>query len=122
METAIELKGLSFYAYHGVMPQEKKVGNRFLVDLTFEVDVSKALYSDDLKDTINYAEVYDLVAKEMAIPSKLLEHIAGRVISSLHQSFPSIHRVKLKITKVNPPFKAQLEGVSLFVKETFDEE
>ncbi len=77
---AIELKGMTFFAYHGAMEQERKVGNSFVVDLHLFLDLTPAATSDNLEDTVNYASVYELVKEEMAIPSNLLEHAAGRII------------------------------------------
>ncbi len=74
MTTKIELRRMTFYAYHGVAPQETRVGNTFIVDLILTAPLENAVWSDDLSDTINYATVYETVKAEMAIPSRLLEH------------------------------------------------
>lgn len=116
MKTSIELSGMRFYAYHGVFEQEQKVGNWFLVDLVLYVDISKAVHSDCLTDTINYALVYDWVAQEMQQPSLLIEHVAGCIIEHIAQECPSIQSVRVKVTKQNPPFKGQIEGVSVVVE------
>ena len=58
MTTKIELEKMRFYAYHGVMPQETKVGNDFVVDLILTAPLEQAVKSDELDDTINYAAVY----------------------------------------------------------------
>ena len=72
MTTKIELRRMTFYAYHGVAPQETRVGNTFIVDLILTAPLENAVWSDDLSDTINYATVYETVKAEMAIPSRLL--------------------------------------------------
>lgn len=71
MTTKIELRRMTFYAYHGVAPQETRVGNTFIVDLILTAPLENAVWSDDLSDTINYATVYETVKAEMAIPSRL---------------------------------------------------
>ena len=82
MTTKIELRRMTFYAYHGVAPQETRVGNTFIVDLILTAPLENAVWSDDLSDTINYATVYETVKAEMAIPSRLLEHAAGRILKA----------------------------------------
>ena len=79
MTTYISLNKLRFHAFHGVMEQERRVGNDFEVSLTVEYPFEKAMESDDLCDTLNYAELYDVIAAEMRQPSDLLEHLAGRI-------------------------------------------
>ena len=77
-EGYVFLQDVRFHAFHGVMPQETKVGADFLVNLRIGYPIGKAMDTDEVTDTLNYAEVYALVAQEMKQPSKLLEHVAGR--------------------------------------------
>ena len=104
-DTQIELRNLTFYAYHGVLPEERSQGNAFVVDLTLDADVRRAVYTDALSDTINYAEVYEVVAREMAIPSQLLEHVCGRIAVALLDSFVALQRVRVCVAKKNPPIE-----------------
>ena len=115
MNSNIFLKGLEFYSFHGVSPQEREVGNTFLVDVTIECDLSKASLSDDLNDTINYAKVFELVKQEMEIPSLLLEHVGGRILRAILKQFEQAASVEVKVSKVNPPIGGQVEmiGVTL---------
>ena len=93
MITQIKLQTMTFYAYHGVAQQETKVGNTFIVDLKITAPLEKAVWSDDLRDTINYADVYEVVKREMAVPSRLLEHVAGRIVKALKVKFPMIAEI-----------------------------
>ena len=79
-EGYVILKDVRFHAFHGVMPQETKVGADFLVNLRIGYPLEKAMESDEVGDTLNYAEVYDLMKQEMKQPSKLLENVAGRIV------------------------------------------
>ncbi len=116
MTTSISLNKMQFFAYHGVAEQERIVGNTFEVTLTIDCDITKAVESDDLNDTINYAEIYDCVKQEMDIPSKLLEHVAGRIIKSLKANFgEKITGGTITVAKTRPPFKCQLENVTITV-------
>lgn len=102
MRTSIHIRALRFYAHHGVLPQEQKVGNYFKVETTLYTDFSRALVTDELTDTLNYAEVCKIISDEMAIPSRLLEHVAGRITNSLRSHYPQITGGRLIVTKEKP--------------------
>ena len=116
MTTKIELRRMTFYAYHGVAPQETRVGNTFIVDLILTAPLENAVWSDDLSDTINYATVYETVKAEMA---RLLEHAAGRILKALKERFPQITEVELVLSKLNPPFGGDIHSASIILKEGF---
>jgi len=109
----IELKKMVFYAYHGVLGQERIVGNTYSVDLKLFFDMSKAIESDRIEDTINYAEVYGLVKEEMAIPSNLIEHIAGRIIRKIKQKYPVVLKIKIRLAKMNPPIAGEIQEAAV---------
>lgn len=104
---------MRFYAYHGVLEQETKVGNQFVVSLRLEVETLESLHSDALEDTINYAQVYAIVEEQMRTPSKLLEYVAGRIATALLGRFAQILRVELRLTKLNPPFRGDVASASV---------
>ena len=109
----ITLKELRFHAFHGVMPQERTVGADFLVSLRLGYDLTKAMQSDEVADTLNYAEVHALVRQEMERPSALLEHVAGRIAQVLFDYDKRILSVDLWLTKVNPPMGADCQGAGV---------
>lgn len=111
----ILLENVKFYAFHGVLPQERKVGNDYQVSLRIGYDISRAMVSDDVNDTLNYAEVYQLLSQEMSVPSALLERVAGRIGDRLFRKFPAIQSIDLTIIKVNPPMGADSEGAGVEV-------
>lgn len=120
MSSKIYLRNVRFHAFHGVLPQEGIVGNDYLVNLVLDYDFSSAMTTDDLQGTLNYAEVYQKVREEMAVPSKLLEHVAGRIAHRLFSDFPEIQKLQLSITKVNPPMGADSDGAGVEVVLTND--
>ncbi len=120
MSSKIYLRNVRFHAFHGVLPQEGIVGNDYLVNLVLDYDFSSAMKTDDLQGTLNYAEVYQKVREEMAVPSKLLEHVAGRIAHRLFSDFPKIQKLQLSITKVNPPMGADSDGAGVEVVLTND--
>ena len=79
MKTSIELNRIRFFSYHGVAEQERRVGNDYEVSLRVDYPLERAMESDSLCDTLDYAALYALVAAEMSVPSQLLEHVAGRI-------------------------------------------
>ena len=113
MSSKIYLRNVRFHAFHGVLPQEGIVGNDYLVNLMLDYDFSSAMQTDELQGTLNYAEVYQKVREEMAVPSKLLEHVAGRIAHRLFSDFPEIQKLQLSITKVNPPMGADSDGAGV---------
>ncbi len=115
-EHTVSLEGLRFHANHGVLPQERVVGGDFMVSVTVDYDFSAALSSDDVKDTLNYAELYQIINKEMQTPSCLLEHVAGRIGERILSAFPQALSVGIEITKRNPPIGADCDGATVFVR------
>jgi dihydroneopterin aldolase len=109
----IHLRQLRFHAFHGVMPQEQLVGADFLLDLKVGYPLQQAMQSDEVGDTLNYAALYDLVAREMQQPSKLLEHVAGRIAEAISLAFPKVTSIDLELTKLNPPMGADGDGASV---------
>ena len=114
--STIFLKDIRCYAYHGVAPQENLIGNEYVIDLKLKVDISKAAQTDEVADTVNYAEVHNVIKTEMAIPSKLLEHAGGRIVQKLFETFPDIEEVELRLSKRNPPMGADIDdaGIELY--------
>lgn len=109
----ILLKEIRCYAYHGVAPQENLIGNEYIIDLKLKVDISKAAQTDEVADTVNYAEVHQVIMAEMAVPSKLLEHVGGRIIEKLFQQFPALEEIELHLSKRNPPMGADVESAGI---------
>lgn len=113
LQTYIRLEKLRFRALHGVLPQERTVGGDFVVTLRIGYPFEQAMETDAVGDTLDYAAVYRLVEREMALPSQLLEHVAGRVVKALLRDFPQIVSIDLWLTKVCPPMGADCEGAGV---------
>lgn len=112
MKNYILLENVEFYAYHGVYAEEREKGNDFVVNVKLVADLEKASFSDDLADTVNYAKVYDILEEEMAMPSNLLEHVAGRIIRRI-KSEMNVEQVTIKISKKTPPIEGRVEAASV---------
>lgn len=109
----IFLKDICCYAYHGVAPQENIIGNEYIINLKLKVNISRAMQTDDVVDTVNYAEIHEAVKAEMAIPSKLLEHVCGRIVEKLFERFPDIEEIELRLSKRNPPMGADIDAAGV---------
>ena len=112
----LRLDNMEFYAYHGVLDEERKIGALYVVSLALELDVSAAMETDNLEHTIDYSRVYGLVKEQMKIPSKLIEHAAGRIAKVLLECFDMLLRVEICLTKIRPPINADLPQSSITLK------
>ncbi len=116
----ISLRNIRFHAFHGVMPQERRVGGDFLVNLRVGYPLEQAMQSDEVGDTLNYATLYEVVKTEMMQPSNLLEHVAGRIAEAIVERFPQVTSIDLALTKQNPPMGADCDGAGVeihFIKD-----
>ncbi|MDR1092328.1 MAG: dihydroneopterin aldolase [Prevotella sp.] len=117
MKSYILLENVVFYANHGVVPQETIVGNEYIINLKIGIDLSKAGQSDDLQDTVSYADMYEDIKAEMAMPSKLLEHVAYRIVKRLRGKYEKIESLEIKLSKRNPPMGAQIDCAAVYLED-----
>ena len=113
----ILLENMVFHAKHGYFEEENIIGGKFELNLELETNFDQGLKEDDLGGTVDYSKVYDLVAEEMKIPAKLLEHLGGRIVSGIYKNFPSVQFVRLKISKLSPPISGEVGRVSILIEE-----
>ena len=116
MDTFIELRKIRCYAYHGVMEQERHVGNDYEIYIKVKYPFSEAMETDNLDNTLDYAALYEIIHREMEIPSRLLEHVAGRIIRAIRSAFPLVEGGILSISKQKPPISGDIEGASVIVE------
>lgn len=121
MESTILLNNVRFHAFHGVLHQERTVGADFTISLRLSADVWEAVWTDELKHTISYAEVYNIVAQEINIPSALLEHVAGRIAKRLFETFPTLCHLWLCLIKDHPPLEGQCNGMGIEISISREE-
>jgi len=112
----LHIRNIHTHSFHGCLPEEKKIGGRFTVHLCFTGDFSAAIESDQLAHAVDYVRVHEVVRAEMAIPSALIEHVAGRILRRVKATFPDVQRVRVELVKYNPPVNGQL-GEAVFVLE-----
>ena len=112
----IRLKNIKIYAFHGCLVEETKIGSDYLVNLEVKANLSKAASSDNLLDTVDYVRLQEIVKNEMAIPSKLLEHVGLRIIKKIKSELSFIEKVKVTVSKINPPIGGDVAEVSVTLK------
>lgn len=113
----IKLKNIRTFSYHGCLLEESKIGSDYSVDLEIKTDLRKSRHSDELDDTVDYVHLNKIVVEEMAIRSKLLEHIAERIIKRIFEEIPAVSRIVVAVSKLNPPIGGDVEAVTVQIEE-----
>ncbi len=118
----IELNGLQFYGYHGVFAEERKLGQRFYVDLVLYADLWEAGQTDELDRTINYAEVYQTVKNVVEGESvQLVEALAERIASQVLDTYTIVNELTVRVTKPHPPVDMKFAGMTVEIRRKKDE-
>lgn len=117
MKTQINVEGIKLYAYHGCLTEETKVGGEYIVDVYMVYDFNEAAKTDDLNLTVDYCTVFEICKAEMAIPSKLIEHVGKRIFDKIIHTFPKLIETKVKVTKLLPPMNGPVDRVSVIIED-----
>ena len=104
----LSIEGIECWSYHGCLPEETKIGGKFSVDIILEMDLQKAIENDDLSSTADYTLVHNIVRKEMELPSKLIESVAGRILKKIAAAFPRAVNIIVRVIKYNPPVNGKI--------------
>ena len=112
----IYINEMEFYGYHGVLPEETKLGQRFRLSLIVELDLKKAGETDDLNETVSYADIFDL-CKDIVEgkPYQLTEAVAEKIAGDVLTNFVKINRVTVKVIKPDPPIRGHYQSVAVEV-------
>ena len=113
----IKLKNIRTFSYHGCLIEEGKIGSDYKVDLEIKTDLRRSSLSDDLKDTVDYVLLNQIVVEEMAVRSHLLEHVANRIITRIFAEIASVSRIIVAVSKLNPPIGGDVEAVTIEMEE-----
>jgi dihydroneopterin aldolase len=113
----IKLKNIRTYSYHGCLIEEGKIGSDYSVDLEIRTNLKLSSKSDNLKDTVDYVHLNTIVIEEMAIRSNLLEHVAKRIIDRALAELEMISKIKVGVSKINPPIGGDVEAVTIEMEE-----
>jgi 7,8-dihydroneopterin aldolase/epimerase/oxygenase len=116
MADLIRITGIKGFGYHGVFESERANGQDFYVDVELEVDLTRASVSDDVNDTINYAEVIDLVIEEITSnPVSLIEKLAGRIAERIKETYAQAALVTVTVHKPQAPVSADVKDISVTI-------
>jgi 7,8-dihydroneopterin aldolase/epimerase/oxygenase len=116
MTSQISVKGIRCYAYHGCLPEERVIGAEYVVDVEIKNRSAQINSSDDIKDTVDYSEVHNIVKDEMQIPSNLIEHVTGRIFNKMKE-IAGENIVSVNVTKINPPVNGNLKEVAFTLSD-----
>lgn len=111
----ISVEGIKLHAYHGCFKEEQMIGCEYTVDIKIKTSLEKSILTDALEDTVDYTRVYDIVKQEMSISSKLIEHVAGRILNRLEKELKA-SKFEVKVNKFNPPVHGEVKCVSVKIK------
>ena len=113
----IRLTNIRVFTNHGCLIEEAKIGSEYRVDLEIKADLRKSSETDELADTVDYVHLNRIVVEEMAIRSKLLEHVAKRIVVRVFDDLPMVSRILLEVSKINPPIGGDVQQVTIVMEE-----
>jgi dihydroneopterin aldolase len=113
----IKLKNIRTFSYHGCLVEESKIGSDYTVDLEIKADLKQSMQTDELADTVDYVHLNKIVTEEMAIRSKLLEHVAKRIVDRVFNEIPMVMNVVVGVSKINPPIGGDVQAVTIEIEE-----
>jgi 7,8-dihydroneopterin aldolase/epimerase/oxygenase len=116
----IEVNDIRLYAYHGCLPEEAKIGGNYSVDVKMLTDFTKSTQTDELSDTVDYVLINRIVAEEMGIRSKLIEHVGQRIVNRIKEEASGVTKIIVKIVKHSPPINGDVANVAIIIEETID--
>jgi dihydroneopterin aldolase len=116
----ITLNNIRVYAYHGCLPEETKIGSDYRVDLSVDANLDLSAETDELGDTVDYVHLNKIVKEEMNKPSKLLEHVAKRILDRIFSELHLVKALKVKVAKINPPLGGDVEDVNITLSRKRD--
>jgi dihydroneopterin aldolase len=111
----VALHGAEFFARHGFYPEEQLLGSKFLVDISVGFMPTGELNEDNLANTVNYEQLYAIVARQMQQARKLIETLAQGIIDEVKKQYPYIIIITVSIKKLNPPLKGKVAHSSVCI-------
>ena len=122
MKTVLFIDNLEVFANHGLFEEENKLGQKFIFDIECELNYKKAMFSDEMTDSISYADIAEVVVKTTTINTfNLLERLAGEILKNIFTEFSQIENINLKINKPGAPIKYHFEKCGVEVKVSREE-
>jgi len=113
----IKLHNIRVFTNHGCLEEEGKIGSEYSVDLTIKANLNASAKSDKLDDTVDYVYLNKVVKEEMAIRSKLLEHVAQRILDRIFNEDKLVTFAEVEVSKINPPLGGDVEKVTIILSK-----
>ena len=111
----ITVEGIRVFAYHGHLPEEAILGGHFIVNVWVTADTSEVEKTDDLKDTVDYVKIIEIVKQQMAIRANMIEVPAKRIVDAI-LPLHKVQKVKVEVEKIQPPIDATFDKISVTTK------
>lgn len=112
----VSLEGAEFFAYHGLYEEERKVGNKFIVDIEVVSEIKRFADTENIKNTINYEDLFLMAREEIMNNSyKLIETLSNNIATTIFYKFPEAEKVKVSIAKLNPPIGGKCDRAKVTV-------
>ena len=108
----ITVEGIRAFAYHGHLPEEAILGGHFIVNVWVTADTREVEKTDDLKHTVDYVRIIEIVKEQMAIRSNMIEHPAKRIVDAILPLY-QVKKVKVEVEKIQPPIDATFDKISV---------
>lgn len=109
----IRLHNIRIHSNHGCLEEEAKIGSDYRVDLTITANLNISAQTDELSDTVDYVHLNLIVEEEMAIRSKLLEHVAERILNRIFKELIIVTEATVAVSKINPPIGGDVQMVTI---------
>ncbi|PBB04896.1 MULTISPECIES: dihydroneopterin aldolase [Salimicrobium] len=117
----IYLNSMKFYGYHGVFPEENKLGQHFTVDLQLEAELKEAASTDDVSKSIDYGAVHEVTKEIVEGPARnLVETVAEEIAGKLFAEFAMLEACQVRVNKLHPPIPGHYDSVSIEIYRSRD--
>jgi len=114
----IRVNTIRVHAWHGCLKEESIIGSEYTVDVELQTDLKKSSQTDSLQDTLDYVHVHQIVKEEMAIKSKLLEHVAQRILDRFFTELEPLEKAQVAVSKINPPIGGDVASVTIVMEQS----
>ena len=114
----IRVNTIRVHAWHGCLKEESIIGSEYTVDVELQTDLKKSSQTDSLQDTVDYVHVHQIVKEEMAIKSKLLEHVAQRILDRFFAELEPLEKAQVAVSKINPPIGGDVASVTIVMEQS----
>ena len=112
----IAVEGIRLYGYHGCLDEEGKIGTEYEVAVSVWGDIDHSFSSDNLHETMDYVSINRIVRDHVSTRAKLIETVAQRISDTIFEEMPKVKKLKIKLSKLNPPINGDVKKVSIELK------